>query len=84
MRKKKNAMTAIGLLVGLSILALVSCDIEDAYDKGGDCPSKSPYWCSSAKVCCAYKYHDGHGTCHSSMEGCRRGGYQCEICHIDD
>lgn len=81
MKKEKLLMTVFGLFVGLFTICIVACD---DFDDEGDCPDRSPYWCSSAKVCCAYKYYDGHGTCWETMSGCRSGGYQCESCHLED
>lgn len=78
--KKNFILTAFGLLVGVFILCIVACDIDDERD----CPDESPYWCKSAKVCCGYRYHDGHGTCWETMSGCRSSGYNCETCHLQD
>lgn len=78
---KKNKLRISGLLlIVCCAFALASCDLEGGHCKHTD----SPYWCSSAKVCCAYKYHDGHGTCWETMSGCRSSGYACTTCHIED
>lgn len=65
-------------------LALAALTATFASCEKKNCESEKPYYCSTAKSCCAYRYNDGHGTCYSSMDDCRRGGYACEVCHIED
>ncbi len=48
------------------------------------CKGEQPYYCEDDGVCCKYKYYDRHGTCWSTMNGCRSTGYACVICHIQD
>lgn len=78
MRKKLLSLSAVILAIGITV-GFASCS------KKSHCSDPEyPYWCSSAKTCCSYKYYDGHGTCWSSMEGCRSSGYACQTCHISD
>lgn len=76
MKKIKN-FCFFALASAMAIVAFASCDDDKHCDDG------APYWCSTAESCCAYRYNDGHGTCFESMEGCRRGGYACEVCHAE-
>lgn len=78
---KKNIIQAIVccVLIAMSAFFISSCS------KSRNCTkSEYPYWCSSAKTCCSYKYYDGRGTCHSTLEGCRATGRACDVCHIED
>lgn len=76
---KKNCFALVSLVAFAFLFAACSDDKDDKH-----CDADAPYYCSTAKGCCAYQYNDGHGTCFSSMESCRRGGYACEVCHIED
>lgn len=79
MKKKITIVAfAVAAIVGMALTA--SCLKIDSKH----CKADAPYWCSSAKVCCAYQYHDGHGTCWETLEGCHRTGYACAACHIED
>ena len=73
---KKNCLVLVSLVALTMLFAACSDDKK--------CDDDKPYYCSTAKSCCAYKYNDGHGTCFGSMESCRRGGYACEVCHLED
>lgn len=78
MKKKVTiAVLAVAAIAGMSIMTSCFKDINH-------CTSDAPYWCSSAEVCCAYEYHDGHGTCWETMAGCRSTGYACTVCHLED
>ena len=78
---KRKIIICTTIVVGMLFFALASsCEVENEKH----CTSDAPYWCSSAKACCAYEYHDGHGTCWSSMSGCRSTGYACTVCHLED
>lgn len=82
MKKFLFKTTRFCMLVTACCSLFVSCDLFD--DGYGKCDDDAPYWCKSAKACCAYPYHDGHGTCWETMEGCRSSGYPCTTCHIQD
>lgn len=69
------------LFTSVIVFTFVSCDLDSGYS---NCSDERPYWCSTAKSCCKYRYNDGHGTCWSSMDGCRSSGYPCETCHIQE
>lgn len=76
---KKNLLSIVCCVVLLGMTtAFVSCKKDDA----NHC-TDGKYWCSSAQKCCPSdkRYHDGHGTCWSSMSSCRTSGYGCETCH---
>ena len=78
-----------------SVLATVTCVLVSAAAVAGfalfmtagcdkdPCESEDKLYCESANSCCAkdHPYNDGHGTCFTTMESCRAGGYACEICH---
>lgn len=70
---------AVISVLGLVSISLNSCNSKKCTD------SSNPLYCESAKTCCpsANPYNDGHGTCFSTMAGCRAGGYACEVCHIE-
>ena len=76
---KKKVTIVAAAVAAIAGMTLVSCfgDVQH-------CTSDAPYWCSSAEVCCAYEYHDGHGTCWETMAGCRSTGYACTVCHLED
>lgn len=75
--KRKRLFIGLGILLVL-LLAAIGCT------KSKHCTDPDyPYWCSNAKACCSYKYNDNHGTCWSTMEGCRSSGYACSTCHIE-
>ena len=69
---------AILLLVSLF---LVSCTKDKIKVH---CSGEYPYYCEEDNTCCSYKYYDRHGTCWSTMSGCRSTGYACVVCHIQD
>lgn len=78
---KKNLLSICGLVLAICCaIGYASCSKLDV----NNCKASAPYYCSSAKKCCAYQYHDGHGTCWETMSGCRSSGYACETCHIED
>ena len=80
MKKGILKATLLGLVtIGLSA-AFIACGDDD----NKKCNDDKPYYCSSAKACCKYRYNDGHGTCWETMDGCRSSGYACETCHIQD
>ncbi len=71
--------------IGAMVVAIGCIFAFSSCKKSAKCKnSEYPYWCSSAKTCCSYKYYDGHGTCWSTMNGCRSSGYACQTCHIED
>ncbi|MBQ6955656.1 MAG: hypothetical protein IJP80_03470 [Bacteroidales bacterium] len=78
--RKKITIVCLTLVAMVSMAVVSACDPDMKHCEGTD----SPYWCSSAKVCCAYQYHDGHGTCWSTMSACRSTGYACTACHLED
>lgn len=78
MKAKRISLALIAVFLLMSIVAM-SCT-----KKREKCPSSSPYYCEDYKVCCKYKYNDGHGTCWETMSGCRSTGYACVVCHIED
>ena len=80
MKKQFIRMSFLCFVMVSCAFALLSCE-EEEY---GNCSNERPYWCSSAKSCCKYRYNDGHSTCWETMEGCRSSGYPCETCHIKD
>lgn len=74
----------LGIMTVACTTAFIACSDDDD-DKKKKCKKDdAPYYCSSAKVCCGYRYHDGHGTCWETMDGCRSSGYACETCHIQE
>ena len=79
---KKNLLSICGVLLAICCtVGVVSCDKA----KVKNCTSADkPYYCSSAKACCGYRYNDGHGTCWETMDGCRSSGYACQTCHIEE
>ena len=80
MKKNTIRIAMIGVtFVGLSILT--SCTPEDW---GIKCPDTDPYYCKGTKGCCAYEWTDNHGTCYNSLEYCRRTGWACSKCYIQD
>ena len=78
--KSKKAFIGMGVLL-LVVLIAFGCSKKDS--KHCTNPDK-PYWCSTAKGCCAYRYTDNHGTCFKTMEGCTAGGFACSVCHLED
>jgi hypothetical protein len=82
MKKGILKATILGFMAMCCSAAFIACgDDDDDYKK---CNDERPYYCSSAKSCCKYRYNDGHGSCWETMEGCRSSGYACETCHIYD
>ena len=75
-KKKLFAGLLVILLLGIALLGCTKSKKCTNPDK--------PYYCSEAKGCCAYRYNDNHGTCWSTMEGCRSSGYACSTCHEED
>jgi hypothetical protein len=58
---------------------------EYCHDSTGWRDGKARLYCEEAGsdgVCCEsiYPYHDGHGTCWSSLSGCRQTGWTCTRC----
>jgi len=75
---KKKLFIGLGIIL-LLCLALAGCT------KTKRCPNEDrPYYCSQTKSCCGYRYNDNHGTCWSTMEGCRSSGYACSTCHEEN
>ena len=67
-------------LIGGMMMATMACSDKDSKK----CKSSKPYYCSSAKVCCKYRYYDGQGTCYSSMSSCASSGNACATCWLED
>jgi len=80
---KRLIETLICAAVLITGIVVVSCEKDDK-DSKHCTKSSSPYYCSSSKTCCGYRYNDGKGTCWETMEGCRSSGNACETCHIED
>lgn len=76
--KTKLFRFLICILVTVFAVGMYSCK------KKNHCSDSKPYYCSSSKGCCAYQYTDGHGTCFNTLEGCRKSGFACATCHIED
>lgn len=76
---KKKLFIGLGALLAVGILAISCGKLSTKH-----CSDDNPYWCSNAKACCSYRYNDNHGTCWETMEGCRKSGYACSTCHLED
>jgi len=77
---KKTLPTILAVLMLVAVL-LISCTKDKIKI---NCSGEKPYYCEEDEVCCKYKYYDRHGTCWSTMSGCRSTGYACVVCHIQD
>lgn len=82
MKKKNLIIVLTGVL--LSIFIFSSC--EDMFDEKSleeSCHDKGWLYCDTGDgKCCSndVPYHDGHGTCYSSLSYCRQSGWACTKC----
>ena len=70
-------IATVGVVAVAFSMGMTSCDTKH-------CKDKAPYWCSSAGVCCKYRYHDGKSTCFESLTSCTATGNGCETCWVED
>ena len=73
-------------LLKVALISIVAVFLTAGFTscKSNHCKGDKPYWCSSAKACCKYRYNDGKGTCFESLSGCTATGNGCETCWIED
>lgn len=80
MKNKKTPLMILTLLLLISLFTL-SCTKDKIKIT---CKGERPYYCEEDETCCKYQYYDRHGTCWSTMSGCRSTGYACVVCHLQD